>query len=206
MSSHIHTHIFASSLALSAVFVLSSCHSREKLSDQLQGRWMSAPSALANTGATEATLTRVMEYHEGDVGSEIDGNVTLTAMITVENTMPFNDALVTPLTITATGTASITGIYQVMDHDNVSLSLDATSMTIWVDPKGVQLDYDLVTAGSAAMVESLKTNALRLAKQQILRASHNLFYRLKAVDDIKIHGDDLTCEIAKNRLTFHRQP
>lgn len=191
-------------MALGAMAVMfTSCDSKQKLSENMKGIWAGAPEQLADTGAAKATVVRTMEFTPtGEAGQ---GSVTLTAYVTVENTMPANDSIVTPLTITASGTATITGLYQAKDDDEMLLNLDGSSMTVNVDPEAVQLNYDILTGDSAPQLASLKPAAAVLASQQINHAARKVFFNLTEIDDIKIHNDIMDCELGHQDLTFRRQ-
>ncbi|MDE6628600.1 MAG: hypothetical protein K2K36_04445, partial [Muribaculaceae bacterium] len=124
--------------------------------------------------------------------------------ITVENTMPFNDSIVTPLQISASGTAPITGVYQAKDDDELLISLDVTSMSVSVDPDAVALNYNVLTENSAASVDQLKPGATVLATQQINRAAQNAFSNITQIDDIRIRGNVMSCDINKHDLVFSK--
>lgn len=181
-----------------------SCDSKARLSEEVQGVWGSAPEQIQDTGAEQATLVRLMEFNASS-SAQAEGTVTMTALITVENTMPANDSIVAPLEITASGTATISGYYQAIDDDELAVTLDASSLTVSVDPQAVQLNYNALTTESSAQVDKLKPAAAMLASQQIRRAAQNTFYTLNKIDDIKINNKLMSCEIGKHDLTFRRQ-
>ena len=187
--------------ALGAVIV-TSCDSKSKLAADIQGAWTGNPEKVLDTGAAAATMVRVLEFSPGETSTE--GTVTMTAMITVDNTMQFNDSLVTPLTITASGNASITGVYQIKDHDDILISLDHTSMQVNVDPDAVTLNYNVMTGDSAPMVEKLKPGATILATQQINQAANGIFANITEIEDVKVKNSIMTCEIGKRNLAFSR--
>ena len=189
-------------IALAGAAALSGCDSRSGLAREIQGEWSSVPELLVNTGAARASLTRVMEF-TGTPG-RLEGDVTLTALITVENTIPASDSIVAPLTITASGTATITGVYNVRDDDEVGFNLDATSLSIAVDPDAVRLDYDILDGKGASTVDQLRPGALRLATQQISRAAQEVFSRLDGIDDIRIDNDLMSCDIGHKDVSFRR--
>lgn len=188
-------------MAVAAVLpLMTSCNSKAKLAEALQGEWSGNPETILDTGAASASMVRMLEFTRG--AADTEGSITMTAMITVENTMQSNDSIVTPLQITASGTATITGVYQVKDDDELTISLDATSMTVDVDSDAVQLNYNIVTEQSAPLVEKLKPGAAILATQQINRAAQNAFSNITEIDDIKIDGSIMRCEINHTDLTF----
>lgn len=190
-------------LALIGAAVFAGCDSKSKLAKEIRGEWSSTPEMLVNTGAARATLTRVAEF-SGAPGAP-EGDVTLTALITVDNAIPANDSIVTPLTISASGTATITGVYTVKDDDEIRLNLDATSLSIVMDPDAVRLDYDIIDGGSGSSLEKLRPGALRLARQQIDRAAQEVFMNLDEIDDIRIDNNLMSCDVRHKSLTFRRQ-
>lgn len=192
---------FRAAMAVAAMLpLMTSCNSKAKLAEALQGEWSGNPETILDTGAASASMVRMLEFTRG--AADTEGSITMTAMITVENTMQSNDSIVTPLQITASGTATITGVYQVKDDDELTISLDATSMTVDVDSDAVQLNYNIVTEQSAPLVEKLKPGAAILATQQINRAAQNAFSNITEIDDIKIDGSIMRCEINHTDLTF----
>ena len=118
--------------------------------------------------------------------------------------MQFNDSLVSPLQITASGTAMITGVYQAKDDDELMISLDVTSMSVNVDPEAVQLNYNVLSEESKPIVEKLRPGAMVLATQQINRAAQNIFSNVTKIDDIHVKGSIMTCEINDHDLIFNK--
>lgn len=188
--------------AILAGAMLTGCDSRARLAESVQGTWTGNPEKLLDTGAATASMVRMMEFTRG--ATDREGTVTMTALITVENTMQFNDSLVTPLQITASGNATITGVYQAKDDDELMISLDATSMTVNVDPDGVQLNYNVLSEESKPIVEKLRPGAAVLATQQITRAAQNAFTNISKIDDIHVNGNLMSCEIGHSDLMFSR--
>lgn len=192
------------SVALAAASLLfSSCDNKEKLSKALNGVWAGAPEQITDTGAAKASMIRSFEFTP--TGNSGEGNVTMTVFITVENTMPASDSIVTPLTITATGSATLTGVYQATNDDEIKVNLDASLPTVDVDPDAVQLNYNVLTDASASNVTALKSGAEILVRQQVSHAAQKVFSDLTEIDDIKISRNLMSCEINHKDLTFRRQ-
>ena len=124
--------LFGIAVAAGAMMMITSCDSKAKLAEAVQGEWTGNPEKVLDTGAASASMVRILEFTRG--AADTEGSVTMSALITVENTMQHNDSIVSPLQITASGTATITGVYQAKDDDDIAISLDATSMTVNVDP------------------------------------------------------------------------
>ena len=194
--------IFMGAGLLALALTMSSCDEKAQLAESIQGEWTGNPEKILDTGAANASMVRVLEFTKG--ATDTEGTVTMTAMITVENTMPFNDSIVTPLQISASGTATITGVYQAKDDDELLISLDVTSMSVSVDPDAVSLNYNVLTENSAASVDQLKPGASVLATQQINRAAQNAFSNITEIDDIHVKGNMMSCEINKRDLVFSK--
>ncbi len=192
--------ICATAAVAGMLTLMTACDTKAKLAESVQGKWTGNPEKMLDTGAASASMVRTLEFSKG--AADTEGSVTMTAMITVENTMQSNDSIVTPLQITASGVATITGVYQAKDDDELTISLDATSMNVNVDPDAVKLNYNIATATSAPLVEKLKPGAAILATQQINRAAQNAFSNITEIDDIKIEGSIMRCEINHTDLTF----
>ena len=192
--------ICATAAVAGMLTLMTACDTKAKLAESVQGKWTGNPEKMLDTGAASASMVRTLEFTKG--AADTEGSVTMTAMITVENTMQSNDSIVTPLQITASGVATITGVYQAKDDDELTISLDATSMNVNVDPDAVKLNYNIATATSAPLVEKLKPGAAILATQQINRAAQIAFSNITEIDDIKIEGSIMRCEINHTDLTF----
>ncbi len=189
-------------LAIMGAATLTGCDSKSKLAKQIQGEWTSTPELVVNTGAARASLVRVVDFNSSNDATQ--GTVTMTALITVDNAIPANDSIVTPLTITASGTATITGVYTVKDDDEIAVNLDASSLSIAVDPDAVKLSYDVIDGAGGSSLEALRPGALRLAQQQINRAAQDVFFNLDEIDDIRIDNNMMSCEIGHKDLNFSR--
>lgn len=189
--------------ALLSIFAISSCDSKQKLSENLSGVWSGQEEQLTNTEAAHASMVRMLQFTP--TGTQGEGDFTMTAYITVDNTMPANDSIVTPLSITASGTATITGVYQVKDDDELMINLDASSLAVNVDPEAVELKYNVLTQQSGSELETLKPAAAVLVNQQIEHAARSAFSNITEIDDIHISGSMMKCEIGHSDLTFRRQ-
>lgn len=190
-------------LAILSIFAISSCDSKQKLSKDLNGIWAGQEEKLTDTGAARASMVRMLQFTP--TGTSGEGNFTMTAYITVENTMPANDSIVTPMTITASGTATITGVYQAKEDDELIINLDPSSLSIDVDPEAVQMNYNVLTTQNASELETLKPAAAVLVNQQIEKAARSVFANITEIDDIHISNAMLKCEIGHSDLTFRRQ-
>ena len=93
-------------------------------------------------------------------------------------------------------------VFHDIDDDDLTISLDVTSMSVNVDPDGVQLNYNVVDGQSSPSVEKLRPGAVVLATQQINRAAQNVFSNITEIEDIHVKGSIMTCEINDKNLIF----
>lgn len=194
--------IFASLAMTLAGLGLASCDSETRLAKDIQGTWSGNPQQVVDSGASSATATTLIEFVGGSDLRE--GTVNITALVSVENVTSFNDSVMTPLEITASGTATITGVYQVKDDDEIIVSLDGSSLNVAVDPDAVQLNMNVLTEESDPVTTQLKAGASVLVEQQVRKIANQIFSGVNKIDDIKIHGSLMEAEINHRDLTFSR--
>ena len=194
--------LFGIAVAAGAMMMITSCDSKAKLAEAVQGEWTGNPEKVLDTGAASASMVRILEFTRG--AADTEGSVTMSALITVENTMQHNDSIVSPLQITASGTATITGVYQAKDDDDIAISLDATSMTVNVDPNTVKLNYNILSEESAPVIEKLKPGAAILATQQINRAAQNAFPNITQIEHKHVYANIIKFENNDRDLIFSK--
>lgn len=200
---------FLMATALAAVLGLSSCGKDAKLADDLAGTWKSAPTAMMpddddhhgrETG--EMLCTPTFTFERTDIKN--GGTINISADYTVTKNVTAT-ATPVPVKATASGTISATGTWRVEDGDEVKLAIDASKTVVNVDTSTVTLSYAQVTDASVDSLAAMKPNvasAIADILTPMLTAKVN---RLHEFDDVKITGDNLTLEVADNRLTLTRQ-
>ena len=189
--------------ALAAVLTLSSCTGKEKLAREVKGTWSSAPEQIQNTGASQTTMVRVIDF--APAADSAEGTLTMTALITVDNVLPSSDKIDTPLTITASGAATVNGVYQAKDDDDIIINLDYSTLQVSIDPQAVQLNYNILTDNDTSALETLRPGAMQLATKQIEQCARIVFANINEIEDIRIHNDLMSCEMGHKDLSFRRQ-
>lgn len=177
-----------------------SCDTKTRLAEKLEGSWSSTPEQLQNTPGTQSTVVRVFDFER--TPGKAEGTVTMKAMITVDNAVGSTETVTTPVSVTASGIATISGSYVAKDDDDLLVTLDYSTLDVSVDPQGVVLDYNVLTQESAPDLETLRPGAVRLATQQITRAAQTIFSNVTEIEDIKINNHLMSCEIGHRDLTF----
>ena len=186
---------------LAGLFVVS-CDSKARLAEDIEGAWTSTPEQLQSSPGSQSTLVRVLDFRRESGGAE--GTVTVKALVTVDNVVGGDNVAEAPMSVTASGVATITGQYQAEDDDDLLITLDYTTMSVSVDPQGVMLSVNPLTNGESPDVETLKPAAVNLATQQVTRAAQTAFSNVAKIEDIKISKNLMSCEIGHKDLTFRK--
>lgn len=177
-----------------------SCDTKTRLVEQIEGSWSSTPEQLQSTPGTQSTVVRVFDFER--TPGKTEGTVTMKALITVDNAVGASETLTAPVSVTASGVATISGTYMAKDDDDLLVTLDYSTLNVSVDPQGVALDYNVLTQDSAPDLETLRPGAVRLVTQQITRAAQTIFSNVTEIEDIKINNHLMSCEIGHRDLTL----
>ena len=82
--------ICATAAVAGMLTLMTACDTKAKLAESVQGKWTGNPEKMLDTGAASASMVRTLEFTKG--AADTEGSVTMTAMITVENTMQIGRA------------------------------------------------------------------------------------------------------------------
>lgn len=192
-------------LALPALLLaatVSSCDEKARLASDIEGSWSGTPERVYVSDAASSTITRVFTFVKSD--GDAPATVIVNAMFSTEQTVPSTDSIMQPLTITASGNATITGTWSPIDDDEIAIALNHSTMKVDVDPEAVTLEYDVLSADSHPEVEALKPAIAQTVKAHLTRVMTESVFDFAKLDDIKIKGNIMSCEINKKDITFHR--
>lgn len=173
----------------------------------LPGLWDSTPTTLGSQSQMNSTATISMEFNEVP-GSSRNGDVVLRAYINMEEaTVPQYDNLVESYALSVAATARINGKYNIIDDDEVVITLDPTSLEVVVDPEAVKFRNNVITDAQKPMLDSLRPAAAAHLEAVIRPQISQEFYKYDRLDDIKIkNGSFMSCEIGDRDYTFRKVP
>lgn len=193
---------------LGAAAILSSlvsCNSETKLASDITGTWATTPDRIIDKDAMEATAVRMFQFSPSAPDGK-SGDLQMTALVSITNAMPGDPAaIIEPYTVTASALANISGIWAVVDRDKVSLHFDASTLDVRVDTAAVMVSVNSITGATSSSLDSIKPAMAASLKKQITDAVSAQVFNINALDDIKITGGLLSCEINKRDITFRRQ-
>jgi hypothetical protein len=190
-------------VAAMALFVtFSGCDSPSKLAGAIEGSWSGAPETLSNT--TDGIVTGVDSYLFTKTGAT-DGSVEIATMISLNEALPGDSSIVQPISLSAAAKATAQGMWVAVDDDEISLTIDPTTIEVSVDPDAVVLETSLLTGNDESVVSTLKPAIAERIKKQIVRVITVKYLDIKHFDDIKIKDNRMKFEIGKAHLVMSRQ-
>ena len=184
---------------------LTSCDSESKLARNITGTWATTPEKLIDHEAMNATAVRMFQFNPSSADSK-SGDVQMTALVSITNAMPDDSvAIIEPFTVTASGLATISGVWATIDDDEISIHFDDSSLEVKVDPAAVMVSVNTLTNTTTSSTDSIRPAMAASLQQEITNAVRNQVFDIKKLDDIKITKDLLSCEINKHDITLRRQ-
>lgn len=183
-----------------------SCNERAKLADTLTGDWTANPERITTSDAkATTTVSRALTFmtdESSDTGGYVEGGVTFSIMTGTR----LLAADVQPISVTARGTATISGRWEAVDDDEVMVTWDYTTLAVNVDPTAVDLDYDIVTGADSTAYETLRPQAVKIITGTMTQALQTEVFNYGKIDDIDFHDNNssMSVEIGKTDLTFRK--
>ena len=191
--------------AASLLLMLSACDSEAKLAREITGTWATAPEKLIDHEAMSATAVRMMQFTPSLSDSK-SGDMQMTALVSITNAMPGDTtSIIEPYTVSASGLATLNGAWAVVDDDKVILHLDESTLDVTVDPEAVLVSVNTLTDVTTTTVDSIKPSIAVNLKKQITDAVRNQVFNTSKIDDIKLTGNLMSCEINHHDVTLRRQ-
>lgn len=182
---------------------LAACNGKAGLAEKVSGSWASSPERFVDNQASSASIIQIIEFvrEPGKTG----GTLTMSGLFSLMSAVPESAAVVQPISITASGVATIEGEWTAQDDDEIAIFLDGSTLKISVDPDAVVLDMNLLSGTSQPDTTSLRPAIARSVEKQIKSAVETQFFNARKIDDIKIKDNIMSCEINKRDLTLRRQ-
>lgn len=198
-------------LSLSVIalsLINSSCDSKSRLADELNGTWTASPQSISDNSAISATLIETYEFNTipaSESGIKNGGTIDIVGMLSASTQIIDSNNNGGPLELTASARSTITGTWQVIDDDEVLINLDPATLSIEVDP-------DAVVPGSASLADDhwakiteLKPTIINMLASGLRQSLSNRYASLRTLDDVKIQEPMLKFEIGDMDYVFTRQ-
>ncbi len=190
-----------------AGFGFQSCDNASSLSKDLEGAWAGTPERLFESDASTGTIIETFTFVPVDSIKD-GGNVTVTSLMSVTGAVSGAEGITQPVSVTASGSATISGTYRALSADRVELTLDENSLNVNVDPDAVVINADALTGGSApANVATLKPGLAQSITSQFGAAVRQRYPSSETLRSLSIKdATTLKFKIDKTSYTLTRQP
>lgn len=189
--------------AVALMVMACSCDSKSKLANDINGTWASSPDHMADNNGSSASIIRIIEFNK--LPDKAGGTLVMSGLVSVSSGVPQSDEIDMPISYSASGVATITGEWNVIDDDEISIFLDGTTLKVDVDPQGVVLDYNVLSGTSEPDTTAIKPALAAMVKKVITNGVQTQFFNAKKIDDIKIKDNMMSCEIDDQDITLRRQ-
>ena len=197
--------ILSLGIVTASLLVLSSCNEKAKLATSIAGSWSGSAQRVETSDAKATTsVTRIINFMP-DAGSKTGGTLEAVAEFSIETGTQLQATDTQPISVTASGNATISGRWEATDDDEIVISFDSNSLKVNVDPKEVVLEYTISTESAEPIDQTLTATAIAEITRTITPAMNHNVFNFSKIDDIKITGNLMSCEIGKKDFTFHRE-
>lgn len=195
--------IFGTIAAAMMMIGLSSCDGRQTLAKEINGSWSASPDRITETATMSTGVIRIINFVR--TPSEAGGDLIMSSLVSVSSQLPRTDSVAQPVSMTASGIASIRGTWAAQDDDEIIVVLDASTFNVEVDSSAVVLTSNYVFNESTSDLATLKPSAVEMVRNQITQAVRDDFFSIRKIDDIKIKDNMMSCEINDVDFTMRRQ-
>lgn len=196
--------ILSIGLIAASVVLLSSCNEKAKLASAVSGAWSGTAERVNTPDAkTTTTVTRMFNFIPA-ADSSTGGTVEATAEFSVESGTQLEATNTQPISVTANGTATISGHWEAIDDDEILISFDSKTLKVNVDPQEVVLEYTISTGTSVPVEENIPAAIAATVTRSMTSVMNHTVFNINKIDDIKVKGQLMSCEIGRKDYTFHR--
>lgn len=171
---------------------------------EIAGSWTCAPQRINNVeGAFTASSIDVFNF-ANPVDNSQGGAVTISSMISAQQTVSGTPDLIEPYqeTVAATATISGTWAFREDDDDDVDIVLDYSTLKVNVDPAGVAFSQNYITGREQPQLDSLTASAVTRWQQTITEAMKPYYGKFSRFDDISVKNGIMRAEVNDVDLTF----
>ena len=164
---------------------VSSCDKRPDVS----GRWVGEPTRVQVSGTATATSTTTIDF-------AADGTVNFTSMVDFTEPMAERVAIDAPYGISVAATASISGSWQFVEHedDEIAIIFDDSTLRVDIDPEAVEFTRNVITDAQEPQVDSLKPALADTYRRMLTPAMRAEFATYSRLEDVKTKAPFLRFE------------
>lgn len=196
--------ILTSALFVATLALLTSCNEKAKLAQAVTGSWTGQAERVDTPHQkTTTTVTRVFTFTP-DSQSATGGTFQVTADFSIEGGTQLEAAGTQPIAVTVNGNATISGRWEAVDDDEIIVSYDSKTLQVNVDPEEIVLEYNIASETATPVQQDIRPEVAAIVKRTITPVMQTNVFSTSKIDDIKIKGSLMSCEMGKKDFTFHR--
>ncbi len=190
-------------LAVAVVIVslgLCSCNYEAKLAKSVDGAWTASSSALNIDNVAESFITEVFTFVAEP--NSLSGSIIITGIedLTIA---PQNDSIVSDVSQTIAAKSSISGRWNVVDDDEIVLSLDMTTLKVDIDPSDVNLKENALSGVENAVAGRLSAVRARAIASGLRSRLIERYSMMTKLDDVKVKDSMLRFEVGRTDKVLH---
>lgn len=202
------SYLFGALAAAAAMTVaVSSCESPSRLASHIEGQWSGTTERITDTDFSYVTMTPAYEFVRNAEGDRTSGTVSLTAQIDVSmpaDGFPVDSVGETPVSFSVAAVVTASGTWKAMDDDEIAVSFTPATVLSSIDSKAVcEFASPLMTTDKAQTVELPKA-VIDAVDRQLTSTMRTYVGKITEIDDVKIKGTFMKCEIGKRDYTFSK--
>lgn len=196
--------------AACCVTLLAGCSGASSLSKNVEGRWAGVPERLFDTDASSATIIETYTFTPSD-SVENGGNVTITSLVSVTGAISGAEGITQPVSLTASGYASISGKWTAVSDDKIDLALDSSTLTVNVDPDVVIVSTNVLSENpdtDSATLTNMKPLLSQSISTQLRKAVGERYGSSMTLNDVSVDSDNARMKFKIDKITYtlSRQP
>lgn len=194
-------------LAFIAIVVsLVGCESPGRLASKVEGDWSGTPIRFNRKMPVSGEMTPLFHFERS--GSRSGGTMTVSADVAVMMPVnaPIDSAGVAAVSATASGIATVTGVWEADDDNDIDLVFDLSTLTITLNPL-VEFELaDMWSANDVPVAHRVSDAVQKTFAKQMKRAVTQTLRDMDKLKDIKFVNSDslMVCKFAGSKQMLHR--
>lgn len=174
------------------------------------GSWTGNAMQIGYSGKKDVTgplvngqITNTLTFTPS-VNKDNTGTIEVASVIDLIDAVPFEGNITDPYELSVSATAIASGTYRFTDDDEIAVAIDPSTINISVDPDAVAYSENVLSGAQVPAIDSIRTQVATAYKAKLVPIVKLEYAKLQRIDDIKIHDNIMSCEIADRDCTLRR--
>lgn len=191
--------------AASILVALSSCDSKSKLAEDVTGTWTTEQITIANDAQGQTVGNDIFAFQRTDQ-TATGGTVSLASTLSLTRGADALAPADAPVSVSIAATAAISGKWQAIDDDEITITFDPNTLKISVDPDAIALTANPLNGNTPANIDSIKPAVAQFYQTELTNTMRQHYASYSRLDDVKLkdNGSTLKIEIKDSEMLLHR--